>query len=369
MKNKRPKKLWRAPGNGKIFDSELGEKTKMNLRTIGVLEYIKEQSKSKGYVEKKVFESEIKSFLSEKYSADKNKSTPTHFYRPLLFFGFIYINKKDYISLTIEGNIFLEKYYKKDYLGSKRFFVNQLDNTRYPNLGAGKSEGLFLYPFRILFKLLLDNKSLTGNFFKRQLVYISDYNDIKEYVKTKKLETISSREDYIKFYTWVINSLVDVGILRKDGQKYSIHEDVLNQIEALYKNIKYENMFFEKGIDFNYLNEIISEQRVKRNYKLIQLVKERDKNLCIRNHKHKTFISRSVHYTEGHHLLPLYQQKNFDFKIDDEDNIVSLCPNCHREIHFSDNKQNIIDKLYKERISFFNKYDLDKEVLYKVYNV
>lgn len=41
---------WQDPGNGKAFDSFIGDKSKMNDRSIGVLSFIKEFSSENGYI-------------------------------------------------------------------------------------------------------------------------------------------------------------------------------------------------------------------------------------------------------------------------------------------------------------------------------
>lgn len=57
---------------------------------------------------------------------------------------------------------------------------------------------------------------------------------------------------------------------------------------------------------------------------------------CEVNPDHKTFIvATSDHqYCEGHHLIPLAQQRNFDYSLDCFANIVVLCPTCHRMFHY-----------------------------------
>ena len=52
--------FWQAPGNAKGFDSFIGDNSKMNNRTIGILEYIKEKSYINGYVNEKIYKAEIK---------------------------------------------------------------------------------------------------------------------------------------------------------------------------------------------------------------------------------------------------------------------------------------------------------------------
>lgn len=52
-----------------------------------------------------------------------------------------------------------------------------------------------------------------------------------------------------------------------------------------------------------------------------------------------------------------YQDK-FEYSIDIEENIVSLCSNCHNEIHYGENARNLIEKLYYERKSLLEKKNI-----------
>lgn len=71
---------------------------------------------------------------------------------------------------------------------------------------------------------------------------------------------------------------------------------------------------------------------------------------------HKTFLtSHGVPYMEGHQLIPCtpsnsqYFWEKYCVNIDCIENIVSLCPNCHRRIHFgsSKEKREVIETLYE----------------------
>lgn len=72
---------------------------------------------------------------------------------------------------------------------------------------------------------------------------------------------------------------------------------------------------------------------------------------CEIDKNHKTFIRKrdGLPYTEPHHLIPMAYQYLFDVSIDIEENIVSLCSNCHNEIHYGDNANKLIEKLFNER--------------------
>lgn len=74
---------------------------------------------------------------------------------------------------------------------------------------------------------------------------------------------------------------------------------------------------------------------------------------CEVNPAHKTFTSAATGkpYMEGHHLIPLSNQGEFEDSIDVKENIVALCPNCHRLLHHgtNDEKEEILLKLWLDR--------------------
>lgn len=72
---------------------------------------------------------------------------------------------------------------------------------------------------------------------------------------------------------------------------------------------------------------------------------------CEINADDPTFIRKSngKPYTEPHHLVPMAFQNQFDASLDREENIVSLCSNCHNEIHYGRNANKLIEILYSER--------------------
>ncbi|MDX9813559.1 MAG: HNH endonuclease signature motif containing protein [Sulfurimonas sp.] len=362
--------FWQAPGNGKAFDSFIGDDSKMNNRSIGVLSFIKEHSKDSGYVKESFFSENIKKYLEDYFNEIPNNSLDTHFYKPLLFYGFIHRDKNYNLSLSIEGNIFLKKYKDKKYLECRKILINQLDNTVYPNDATPQVKNLNLYPFRILFKILLDSKKIDTNFIKSSLIRIVNFEDLRNYLDSKKLSDINSFEinssKYEKFNTWVINSLVDLKILKREKGILKIDDEMIEHIAYLYKNIDYEDMFGTQNEQ--YYNEInISKKRTKRDYKVIDEAKKRDRFICVVNKNHDTFLANGNNYTEGHHLIPMFQQKNFDFSLDTIENIATLCPNCHREVHFADNKKEILDILYEKQQDFLSSYGVQKIDLFSIY--
>lgn len=72
---------------------------------------------------------------------------------------------------------------------------------------------------------------------------------------------------------------------------------------------------------------------------------------CEINVEHPSFMRRTSDkkYTEPHHLIPMSFSDKFTVSLDVEENIVSLCSNCHNEIHYGRDADKLIRKLYEER--------------------
>lgn len=58
-------------------------------------------------------------------------------------------------------------------------------------------------------------------------------------------------------------------------------------------------------------------------------------------------------------MIPLSYQDSFQYSLDVEANIVSLCSNCHNQIHYGKEADELIKKLFNIR-----KVELDKAGLY-----
>lgn len=75
--------------------------------------------------------------------------------------------------------------------------------------------------------------------------------------------------------------------------------------------------------------------------------------VCGIDNEHPTFIRNNSDktYTGIHHLMPMAFQKQFDV----EENIVSLCSNCHNEIHYGRDADTLIRILYSKRKAVLKK--------------
>lgn len=72
---------------------------------------------------------------------------------------------------------------------------------------------------------------------------------------------------------------------------------------------------------------------------------------CEYKEDHPLFIRKSVdvNYTEPHHLVPMEFSDLFEYSLDVEENIVSLCSHCHNLIHYGKDRFILLEKLYNDR--------------------
>lgn len=74
---------------------------------------------------------------------------------------------------------------------------------------------------------------------------------------------------------------------------------------------------------------------------------------CELDESHESFISEinNHQYMEGHHIIPMSHQNEFDTSLDVYANLVSLCPVCHRKIHYGlrSDKTEMLKQIYETR--------------------
>ncbi len=100
---------------------------------------------------------------------------------------------------------------------------------------------------------------------------------------------------------------------------------------------------------------------------------------CERDYKHETFISKKTKqkYMEAHHLIPVCFQKEvwdkYGVNIDCIENLVSLCPTCHKAFHYGTKEvqKNMIDTLFVRCVPKFKAIGLNItiEEIYNLYKI
>lgn len=90
----------------------------------------------------------------------------------------------------------------------------------------------------------------------------------------------------------------------------------------------------------------------KRRRQLVKQALEKSNYQCEFDCNHKTFITKNNKpYMEAHHLVPLSAQGFFNTSgLDNIANIVCLCPNCHKNLHYGKDIKDMLNKLYDLRV-------------------
>lgn len=128
------------------------------------------------------------------------------------------------------------------------------------------------------------------------------------------------------------------------------------------------------------IKESKSRKYIQRDIRLSKSALIKSEFKCEVNEEHKTFLQPNGNsYMEGHHLIPCTEKNSimifekYKRNIDCVENIVCLCPNCHRAIHFGDKntKKKIIDVLYEKRNNELSKVGIkiSKKELYEMYGL
>lgn len=120
-------------------------------------------------------------------------------------------------------------------------------------------------------------------------------------------------------------------------------------------------------------------KKYKRNPLLGRIAIQHAYYCCEKDAKHETFISAKTKksFMEAHHLVPVKYQKEiwakYGINVDCVENIVSLCPTCHRAFHngTKEVKAEMIEKIFNHLIPRYKsiKFDITLEEVKKLYHV
>lgn len=244
---------------------------------------------------------------------------------------------------------------------------------------------------------------------------VEDKNKLKE---LQRVEKVKDEDKYkYKYYYYGIES--DTMYLIHDKEKFTIELKKYNRThmfrsQRFYKGtykeldnalLQYIHNYLSKieyGDDAIYQGEIQQSeekvplepehsepvfqnhgyQQVQRNAAIAKSVLKEMNFQCQINSDHITFKnSKGNPYMEGHHLIPCTARNVESFwkkqhrNLDCQANIVSLCPTCHRKIHFgtTEDKLEMIETLYKQQRKKLNQVGIsvsleDLKKLYEIEN-
>lgn len=260
-----------------------------------------------------------------------------------------------------------------------------------------------------LFTISNDSISINENF---EQYFI--YNYIDKFSNEEFHEILSSNFQYKKYLTKIQGfnvNLIDLPevknnigvtygpettldtVLREEGIEYTVSTvdvegNTNNQVDDLSEDAVYNDIINNDvndidttGLESAHENKPVLRHGTTKKYskdpRLGKLILKQSEYKCSFDNTHETFTSKSSNsmYMEAHHLIPICFQEEmwsrFNVNIDCVQNLISLCPTCHRKIHFAveTEKKEIIKMLYnikKKELSDIG-IDITLEELYDLY--
>lgn len=339
---------------------------------------------------------------------------------------FVYVNSKsninnmifDFIQKSKKNNI--EELFKHDYLYFDTFYIpfkNYDFLNYYVNSSCEEKEELYEYiinNYKELKELLKKRKSgneeeyskannilLNNNYDVISRKYrpsgVYDKNMVVDNAKILYVSSFINENRFIDFQDFIKK------VVNKYSEIESINEGKIYQfIFNFYKDIyelSYINIFnpeyddnipIAENLTTEEENEILEEaqkntviedidQRIKSSSVLKKKALERAnykcelEDYCDCSSHYFTNKKNGKNYVELHHLIPREFSNDFDRSIEQIENYVSLCPRCHRFIHFAVDRErkSALHYLYLKRIGSLNLkgIELDETQLKQYYRI
>ena len=254
-------------------------------------------------------------------------------------------NTQIFNKLNLDTTWFVQKNLKKEiekYLENKSFII--LFNTEEDKKSFYTTiinEGEFL---ETLFFENIKNSKNNGGYIENIKLKNNKIEENFLYLNNSKSTNMQSDNDErVKVYQELVAREVNIRI-SKLAIEDRYQEDI-NTIEPP-KSIKVGPIEKKnrKGYDLS------DKYKYQRNPLYSAYALKKANYLCELDNSHKTFKrENSRNYVEGHHVIPMHAQEDFEYSIDVPENIVALCPNCHRKVHSANEvtKKDIVNKLFK----------------------
>lgn len=228
----------------------------------------------------------------------------------------------------------------------KRVLFSKIPESAVPR-GSVKFTSAKKFPFKVFNKRM--NSLLHVNFPKPKK------NELRLY--------LSSREGFkpsIGDYWFIFkeNTSDDIVVGYVDEKRWKLSQN--KSLGALSKKVplapsvdlrdeKYQQDIYDPTPKSS--STVVSHQ-TKRDANLARKALANAHYCCEIDPRHKTFTSiRGTNYVEAHHLIPISATKELSVNLDFLENIVSLCPNCHRAIHHAalEERKYFVEHLFSKR--------------------
>ncbi|OBR92673.1 HNH endonuclease [Clostridium ragsdalei P11] len=206
-----------------------------------------------------------------------------------------------------------------------------------------------------------------GNLFFINHITGNTYNKVDDKFIKNIYATLSNYENQEKFFNNSYGKII-------------LSENIDILIKSILIEYRFRNMIRNEEIDdMSYQEDVIKADAIdipkepqirstavnvwQRDPKIAKREVIRANYQCSIDKNHKTFIAKATdnNYVEVHHLIPISKQEHFKKSLDVAGNIVVLCPNCHKKLHYAvfDEKKDIIEKLYDMKLEELKAFGIE----------
>lgn len=240
---------------------------------------------------------------------------------------------------------------------------NELGYSR----GVNKSSGKAMSYKNYLIRLFIFTEEISK-------INISNPISIETYKMIENIKLINGYQEYNKSEHYFPNATINyfLSYVSKELMEQEFIMDSLSDqiVDFNFDNNAYTDLFIEEDIQTPIkktepilLNEVY---KYKRNILEVKKAKIKSNWTCENDDNHITFINNydKKPFIEAHHLIPMATQGLFEYSIDFADNIICLCPTCHKRIHYGvkTDKSEMISKFYKDRIDKIKRFNIDASI-------
>ncbi|XMB73080.1 HNH endonuclease [Mycoplasmatota bacterium WC30] len=251
---------------------------------------------------------------------------------------------------------------------SKISEYKHMTDKLFEQLSAGKNKQPYIKMFKIFINYI---ENLQEDYISDEEFYTivcttwtkRDYlNGLKiiQYVRDNNIDlddvsTYSYLKDKIRLHKYFEQHSQ---VIHQNGRFTLKNIDVKKISEEMVEDEKYQNETqdasgYKTDKELNESNNRIPELQgspssgygYKKDPKISKTALKKANYLCeyayVKGLTHHTFTNKRGHqYSEGHHLIPMSMQSFYgEMNIDRIENIVSLCPICHRQVHYGDKSE------------------------------
>lgn len=165
------------------------------------------------------------------------------------------------------------------------------------------------------------------------------------------INKIGSKKNYYEYIDSVVNCGYGIGF--KDNDLEKDIDEILGHKATVKEAVIYKPKIKSKPIT------IAGSVQYPRDPAIAAKAIKISGYLCENDNKHHSFTRKSnnMMYTEAHHLIPLCDFNDFNYSLDIEANICSLCSECHNCLHYGSDieKEVILTKLYMDKKMYLKK--------------